>query len=496
MIEFTPDGPFSEKADQLFPGRVRVLGLGQTGAAVCDQLVLHGRPQQDLWVFDSDQGSIEGSVVPNRRLLGRSLVHGLGCGGDVDLAREIVAIEESGLANVASACDFLILVLGLSGATGVALAEHFIGLGHEAGAKVIVIGVQPFAFEGTARRERAIGAIADLRAEADSVLVLASDRIADNPATQRNIRHGFHLMHQQVAHTVQALSQVVCKRGLIQLSFADVRSLYGRYSGSEVLENCWIAHVSGDVHDRPEDLIAELLTSPMLADESVWKRVDHAIVAVSGSRELGLSDVQELVNLFKDRLPVSVPIAPSASLDEDSTESVRMTVLLASTAPARLSVPELAANFEKPPRKKRVKSDTVPIPALPAKSAAPPPAAPPVKVSSRKPKPVAPPAPVVPEPVELLVPAAEEIEPMVDEELAAPTTAEVEPEPVVEEFAAEEAEPLINVPMRSRRFEAKQEEMSFEGPPRGRFEKTHETIYRGENLDQPTFRRRGLKIRL
>jgi cell division protein FtsZ len=269
MIEFTPDGPFSEKANQLFPGRVRVLGLGQTGAAVCDQLVLHGRPQQDLWVFDSDQSSIEGSVVPNRRLLGRNLVHGLGCSGDVDLAREIVAMEETNLANVANACDFLILVLGLSGGTSVALAEHFIALGHEAGAKVIVVGVQPFAFEGAARRERAIQAIADLRAEADSVLVMASDRIADDPATQRNIRHGFHLMHQQLAHTVQALSQVVCKRGLIQLSFADVRALYARYTGSEVLENCWVAHVDGDMHDRTEDLVGELLNAPMLTDEGL-----------------------------------------------------------------------------------------------------------------------------------------------------------------------------------------------------------------------------------
>src|SRR5271156_4965177 len=333
MIEFTPDGPFSEKANQLFPGRVRVLGLGQTGAAVCDQLVLHGRPQQDLWVFDSDQSSIEGSVVPNRRLLGRNLVHGLGCSGDVDLAREIVAMEETNLANVANACDFLILVLGLSGGTGMALAEHFIELGHEAGAKVIVVGVQPFAFEGIARRERAIQAIADLRAEADSVLVMASDRIADNPATQRNIRHGFHLMHQQLAHTVQGLSQVVCKRGLIQLSFADVRALYARYTGSEVPENCWVAHVDGETHDRTEDLVAELLNAPMLTDEGVWKRVDHAIVAVSGSRDLGLAEVQELVSFFKERLPVSVPIATSASLEDDGSETVRMTVLLATTAP-------------------------------------------------------------------------------------------------------------------------------------------------------------------
>ncbi len=492
MIEFTPDGPFSEKADQLFPGRVRVLGLGQTGAAVCDQLVLHGRPQQDLWVFDSDQACVEASVVPNRRLLGRTLVHGLGCSGDVDLAREIVAIEETGLANIAHACDFLILVVGLSGGTGVALAEHFIELGHEAGAKVIVVGVQPFAFEGIARRERAIQAMADLRAEADSVLVLASDRIADNPATQKNIRHGFHLMHQQLAHTVQALSQVVCKRGLIQLSFADVRSLYGRYSGSEVLENCWAAHVTGDVHDRAEDLVAELLAAPMLVDEAIWKRVDHAIVAVSGSRDLGLSDVQELVNLFKDRLPVNVPIATSASLDEDSADSVRMTVLLATTAPARLSVPELAANFEKPAKKKRVKSDTVPLPQMSAKTApSEPPAEPPAKKSPRKPMPIAPPEPIVA--IEPIVPEVEEIEAVAEEELPPLTVAELEPEPVV----AEESEPAPTlVPMRTRRFEAKQEEMQFEAPPRGRFEKTHETMYRGENLDQPTFRRRGLKIRV
>ena len=288
MIELTSDSPFSEKADQLFPGRVRLLGLGQTGAAVCDQIVLHGRPGQDLWVFDSDQLMIEGSVVPNRHLLGRDLVHGLGCNGDIELAREIVALEEALIAPVALGCDFLVIALGLAGATGVALAERFVEMAHDAGAKVIIVGVQPFAFEGAARRDRSIRAIADLRAIADSVLVLSHDRIAENPATVKNIRHGFHLMHQLMAQTVQALSQVVCKRGLIQLSFADVRSLYGRYVGSEALENCWAAHVDGDVHDRSEDLISQLLACPMLSDESIWKHIDHAIVAVSGTSELPL----------------------------------------------------------------------------------------------------------------------------------------------------------------------------------------------------------------
>jgi cell division protein FtsZ len=487
MIEFTADGPFSEKADQLFPGRVRVIGLGQTGAAVCDQLVLHGRPAQDLWVFDSDQLTIEGSVVPNRHLLGRALVHGLGCSGDIELAREIVAQEEAKLMPVSRGCDFIILVLGLAGATGNALAERLIELGHEAGAKIIVVGVQPFAFEGIARREKSIEAIADLRREADSVLVLAHDRIAENPATVKNIRHGFHLMHQLMAGITQALSQVVCKRGLIQLSFADVRSLYGRYAGSEVLENCWAAHVEGDIHDRSEDLVTELLAAPLLADESIWKRVDHAIVAVCGTRDLGLSDVQEMVSALKERLPADIPIATSASLDEESHEKVRITVLLAMTAPVLMSVPEIVAAVEnpKPVRKPKPVAETkllAPAKAKPKVEVAVEPEPEPVVVQMppRKPK-------ISPKPTSPPVPVTVESQTIPEEELVPPLALEIEP-PITA--------PSPATPRTSRRFQAKQEEMSFEGPPRGRFEKTHETMYRGENLDQPTFRRRGLKIRV
>ncbi len=505
MIEFTPDGPYSEKANELFPGRVRIIGLGQTGAAVCDQLVLHGRAGLDLWVFDSDQLVIEASVAQQRHLLGQPLVHGLGCSGDLALAREIVALEEERIAPVARGCDFLILVLGLAGSTGLALAERLIELGHEAGAKVIAVGVQPFAFEGWARREKAIAAISDLRTEADSVLVLSHDRLAENPETVKNIRHGFHLMHQMLAETTQALAQVVCKRGLIQLSFADVRSLYGRYAGSEVLENCWVAHIEGDVHDRTEDLITQLLTQPLIADETIWKHVDHAIVAVSGTRDWGLSDVQELVSAFKDRLPVGIPIATSASLDEEDHDIVRMTVLLATTAPARLSLPELAAAVENPPaaKKPRPQAETTllveakprPKPVAPPVVTAPVTAAPPAP-QPKKPKPTSKPAPVAPPSVAVPVAAKVEVPPAIEE------SDEIEDDEILDEadieVEAEAPAPAAETPASrtSRRFLARQEEMSFEAPPRGRFEKTHETMYRGENLDQPTFRRRGIKILL
>jgi cell division protein FtsZ len=474
MIEFTADGPFAAgKADPLFPDRVRVIGLGQTGAAVCDQLVLHGRPGQDIWVFDSDQQTIEASVVPNRHLLGESTVHGLGCSGDLDLAREIVRLESARLAETMHGCDFVILVVALGSSTGIALAEHLTQLGRHAGAKVIAIGVQPFSFEGWAKRERSIAAIATLRAECDSVLVLAHDRLDANPQAPRNIRHSFHLMHQLMAQAVQALAQVVCKRGLIQLSFADVRSLYGRYQGTEALENCWIAHVEGDIHDTTGELIQRLFNSPLIADESIWKLADHAIVAVSGTRDLGLSDVQEMVGAFQQRLETDVAIATSAALDDEQHDRVRMTVLLAMTTPIPIeSQPKPEPAKQSPPR---LLGDTVPLATIAAKkkTAGTKALATEGKLLAKPSKPKAEPA--QPEP-EFLPPVAIVEETIEEMPLAPPPD---EPE----------------VGTSTRFVEAKQEEMQFEAT-RGRFEKTAETIYRGENLDQPTFRRRRLTIRL
>jgi cell division protein FtsZ len=482
VIDFSNEGPYHSKADPIFPDRVRIIGLGQTGVAVCDQIVLHGRGGQDLWAFDSDQQAIDASIVTNRHLLGRNLVHGLGSSGDLTLAREIVALDEDRLNHVAEGCDFLVLVLGLGGGTGVALAEFLVEAGHRAGAKVVVIGVQPFAFEGWSRREKAIQAIELLRREADSVLVLAHDRITEHPTTAKNVRHGFHLMHQALAQTAQALVQIVGKRGLVQLSFADVRSLYGRYAGSEALENCWAAHVEGDIHDQSEDLVEHLLAGPLLIDESVWKHVDHAVAVVSGTRGLGLSDVQELIAALKDRLPKNISLATSACLEEEGHDKVRLTLLLAMTSAA----PAPAAPAEKTPEKKPVarktpKTKTQPLtPVAPAKPA--PVAAKPAPVAA-KPVPVKkishPVTPVVTKPIPMPEPEG----PMfLEEEMPAPM-------PIVADSQS------VSVSAQ-RKFIAKQEEMQFDLPTRGRFEKTEETIHNGENLDLPTFRRRGLAIRL
>jgi len=231
-------------------------------------------------------------------------------------------------------------------------------------------------------------------------------------------------------------------------------------------------------------LIAELLACPMVADESIWKHVDHAIVAISGTRDLGLSDVQEMVSTLKDHLPVNIPIATSASLDEESHDKVRVSVLFAMTAPVTVVAAEKRTEGQPAvaAKKARALKETTQLTPPPAKAELEPPITQPLP----KPRPTRAPVATTTKPKPAPMPTE---------------TQALAQEPMVPTVPPETEQPVASIPAKATvrtggRFVAKQEEMQFESPTRGRFEKTHETMYRGENLDQPTFRRRGLKIKI
>ena len=236
----------------------------------------------------------------------------------------------------------------------------------------------------------------------------------------------------------------------------------------------WVSHVEGDIHDCTQDIIGKLLAGPLLSDEGVWKHIDHAIVVVSGTRDLGLSDVQEMVGALKDRMPVNIPIATSAILDDDNHDKVRVTVLLAMTMPIQIAAPAEPAVQRPAPVRPKAVSQTASL--------------------SGKPKA----APVVPVETTPIVNARAENRgaPSPRKPVAAPRpkpapVTAVAPEPVPGEEAGDRRDDhvtAVSPPSRKR--------CSSMARPRGRFEKTHETIHRGENLDQPTFRRRGLAIQV
>lgn len=457
MIEFTMDGPLDHSGKKS-GNRLRLVGLGQAGIGALDQIVMYGMDRYDMLVVDTDTQTLEGSVVKQRLLVGADVTRGLGCGGDHEVAAEIARSCGDQLAEAVNGCDHLILSVGLGGATACMLAPELVIQASKQNIRTIVVATMPFSFESRRRQGMAQKALERLRHCADSVLVFANDRITALPQASGNIRQGFHVINQLAGHSIEALAQMLSKPGLIQLSFADVRSLYGRFTNNAVIENCWAGWSEVSSAKEITRMVDQALSSPLFSDE-VWSQADHAMVCLSGGRDLSLVQVQNMLAELQKRLPADFPIATGATLEESCKGKLRLTVLLARTVAPAIPVTETVAE----PELERMVHDTVPLPNVVAMQAV----------------------------TELQ--DDEDAESQMEEESV---EEEVLPSFRGQPVKANDASVVIPNKGKSKKYIAKQEELSFDASHRGRFEKAIETIYKGENLDQPTFRRRKLAIRL
>lgn len=452
MIEFSADGPLGNDNEKPAT-RLRIIGLGHAGISALDQIVMHGMDRYDLLVMDTDQQTLDGSVVKEKILLGAECTRGMGCGGDHDMASEVVAASEDLLKEAVSGCDHLILSVGLGGATACMVGPELVIAAAKQKVRTLVVATMPFSFESRRRQNMARKALERLRCSADSVLVFANDRITTLPQASSHIRQGFHVINQLTGHSIEAVAQILSKPGLIQLSFADVRSLYGRFTNNAVIENCWAGWSEVSHAKDVTRMVDEALSSPLFTDE-VWEQADHALVCLSGGRDLSLVQVQAMLAELQKRMPSDFPIATGATLEETCKGKLRLTVLLARTKAPALPAVEVA---EEEPQRKMV-HDTVPLPKI-------------VPLSYND------------EPAEELAETEAE-----EEDLAA------NPRGMAKQ--ANDASVVMPRPGKPKKYIAKQEELQFDASHRGRFEKSIETIYQGENLDQPTFRRRKLAIRV
>jgi cell division protein FtsZ len=433
MIEFTDENPLRSSEGPASAPSVRIIGIGQTGVSAVDQIVIHGCGSYDLWVMDTDEQTISGSVVTQKMLLGEEMVHGLGCRGDSQLAAQITMENQAQIAKLTADVGCVVVICGLGGATGRAVSSALLKEAQERGVKTIAVVTMPFGFEGEQTRVEAEAALAETRQQADATLVYASDRLVGLSATKAQVRQGFYLQHQTLAHSVETLAQILTREGLIPLSFADIRSLFGRYTDLQPAENCWGASVTVDAEEGPGALIGKLMEHPLLQEE-VWKEADRALVCLYGGSRMSLTQVQNIFGQLQKAAPQNYPIQTTTSTEEKMDGKLRLTLLL-----ARTRLPEVATTImqeEKPARRRS--------------------AAQPVKAQDAK-----------------LLFGEEDVE-------SAPRG---------------KKSPGINELIVVDKFN-RQEELPLEPMHRGRFENSVETIYKGENLDQPTFRRRKIAIRL
>ena len=464
MIEFMKEGGFKAPEPADLNGHA-IIGLGSAGVNILDQILLENRSAQNLFCFDTDEQGIRGSVVSEKILMGCRRIRGLGTGGDPGLAAEIARDEHSEIRDVLQGTRTAVLAVGLGGGTGSGMALEFVRILKQLGASVLVVAVTPFDFEGKRRLGQALEAVTALKAEAEVVLCFSNSRLLNMPDNGGDIRQGFSSMNSMVGKTCMSLRTMLCQRSPMQIHLSDLKNLVSEHDcGSPSMENCWTGFGTANGEERVREVVNEVLSSPLFEDGQVWKMGAAVVACLGGGEEMSMGEFQQVIEYLKQEMPVELPVLAGTMLDANAGDDLHLTLLVTGQSYEEMDQsPKKKASQEFTFDEKPALSEAVQPQIQPVVREKPPVAAP---VTKHRPEPIP-----QPEPVATDGPGFDHWE-----------------DGNVEAVAATEQQ---------QKYFIQQDELPLEKKTyRGRFEKSAPTVFNGQDLDQPTYLRLNLKIRL
>ena len=392
--------------------RLKILGIGGAGCNTVAHIAkAELLPGVELVAVNTDAQALADSPVPERIQIGAALTHGLGAGGDSDIGQRAAQQDGERLEAVVQGANVVFITAGLGGGTGGGAAPIVAKAAREQNALVLAFVALPFSFEGDRRRQQALAQLEQLKGQADAVICIPNDKLFKLVGEQATAVEAFKKCDEMIAGGAQAVWQLMSRKGLINLDFADLRSVLAA-------KHCegLFAHGEAEGDDRAKKAVKALLESPLLDAGQTLGRTEGVLVSILGGPDLALTDVQKTLDAIKQEAP-RAHIIMGAAIDENYRGKIAVTVIASTNLTPRKAVPQ-----------------------VPAK---PPVAAPAIAVPPRSPS------------------------------------------------AATEEAPVAK---KKEAGKPKQETLPLDNITRGRFEKSEPTLWDGENLDVPTFLRRGVSL--
>lgn len=412
---------------------IKLVGVGGAGSNAVDRLKMENLERLQLAVINTDYQALASSPVQDKVLVGMSVTRGLGAGGDPDLGREAAEADREKIAAVVKDCDLVFLVTGMGGGTGSGASPIVAEIAAEAGALVIAFVTMPFSFEGGRRLKQAEEGLRALRSVCDAVIPLPNDVLLQEAAENETVLDSFARADEWIGRGVKSIWSMLFKTGLINLDFATLRQAF-QHRGGKTLFGLG----EGQGETAIADTIASLKMCPLLHTPEFSRKADRLLVNITGGADLTLPKVNELMTAITEQFGRDSHIIMGAVIDENMAGRVEVSVIGTSDMGGRSMPPRrpVATNRTKTPIAAPRGDTPMPAGASPVTS---------VTVTEDAP--------------------------------AKPTAA-----------VAAGATPVAKTA---------QEEFGFgEVESRGYFEKTERNLFDGQDLDVPTYLRKGIKIML
>jgi cell division protein FtsZ len=259
------------------------------------------------------------SNAPQRVRIGEKLTKGLGSGGLAEMGRKAAEESTEDLHEVLRGADMVFLTAGMGGGTGTGATPVAASIAREVGALTIGVVTRPFSFEGSRRRQVAEEGIAKLKEEVDTLIVIPNDRLLQIVEKRVSLQDAFRVADDVLRQGIQGISELITVPGLINLDFADVRSIMSE-GGAALMA---VGRASGE--SRATEAAREAISSRLL--DVTIDGARGILFNVTGSEDLSLFEVNEAAEIIRETAHPDANIIFGAVIDEDLSDEVRITVV-------------------------------------------------------------------------------------------------------------------------------------------------------------------------
>lgn len=305
--------------DRLDFARIKVFGVGGGGSNAVDRMVLADLPVE-FWVANTDRQAVNRSNSPNRLQLGQKLTRGLGAGGNPSVGQKAAEESREEAALAVSGADMVFITAGMGGGTGTGAAPVIAELARQQGALTVAVVTKPFSFEGKKRQLQAEQGIELLREKVDALIVVPNDRLLQIINKNTSMNEAFRIADGVLMDGVQGISDIITTPGLINVDFADVRSIMS-VAGSALMG---VGYASGE--GRAIEAATKAISSPLL--ESPIHGARGVIFNVTGGPDLTLHEVNEAADvIYKNLHNDEANIIIGAVIDENLENQIKITII-------------------------------------------------------------------------------------------------------------------------------------------------------------------------
>jgi cell division protein FtsZ len=311
MLEFDIDlNQFAE---------IKVIGVGGGGNNAVNRMITAGLQGVEFVSINTDSQALQLSRATQKVQIGTKLTKGLGAGANPEIGAKAAEESREELLKILKGADMVFVTAGMGGGTGTGGAPVVAEVAKELGALTVGVVTRPFSFEGRKRAMQAEKGIADLKSKVDTLITIPNDRLLQVVDKHTTIHEAFRIADDVLRQGVQGISDLIAVPGLINLDFADVKTIMMN-TGSALMG---IGQATGE--NRAVDAARKAISSPLL--ETSIEGAKGVLLNITGGQNLTLFEVNEASEIIAAAADPEANIIFGAVIDEQMKEEVRVTVI-------------------------------------------------------------------------------------------------------------------------------------------------------------------------